>query len=256
MSQGPVLLERSGRAATVRLNRPPLNILDIATIEALDSALAELANDSDVQLVVLRGAGGKAFSAGVSIQDHTPEKVDGMLKGFHGAIRRLRDLEAVTLAAIDGHCLGGGMELAFACDMALAAEECKFGLPEILLGCYPPVAAAMFPQRIGTQRAFEMALTGRNYTSAEILAMGLLNACVPKSEFEARLEAFTGDLLAKSGAVLRLTKRALRAGESQPFRPALHQAERIYLDELCATADIEEGIQAFLEKRTAVWKHR
>ena len=258
MSDAPIRIERGThgeRMATLWLERPPLNILDIPTIAALDSALAELARADDLQLVVLRG-GGKAFSAGVSIQDHTPDRVDGMLRGFHGAIRRLRALAAVTLAAIDGHCLGGGMELALSCDLALAADEARFGLPEIELGCYPPVAAALFPQRIGAQHAMEMALLGRNYTCAEIAAFGLLNWHAPRADFDAKLSEVCDALLAKSGAVLRLTKRALRAGEAQPFGPALDEAERIYLQDLCRTEDIAEGIGAFLEKRKPSWKHR
>jgi len=251
-----VCVERRERVATVWLERPPLHILDIPTIAALDAAFADLARVEGVQLVVVRGRGGKAFSAGVSIQDHTPDKVDAMLTGFHGAIRRLRALEAVTLAAIDGHCLGGGMELAFSCDLALAAEESTFGLPEIKLGCYPPVAAALFPQRIGMQHTLEMALTGRNYTCAEIAALGLLNWRVPRADFAAKLDEIEALLLGTSGAVLKLTKRAARAGERQAFGPALDEAERIYLQELCRTADIEEGIGAFLAKRRPEWKHR
>jgi cyclohexa-1,5-dienecarbonyl-CoA hydratase len=252
----PVTLERGERSATIWLDRPPLHILDIPTIAALDAAIAELAGLHDVQLVLLRGRGGKAFSAGVSIQDHTPDKVDAMLRGFHGAIRRLRALEAVTLAAIDGHCLGGGMELALSCDLALASDESTFGLPEIKLGCYPPVAAALFPRRIGTARTLELALFGKNLTAAEVDALGLLNWRVPRADFEGRLAEISGELLGTSGAVLKLTKRAVRAGETDAFGPALDEAERIYLEELCKTADIEEGIAAFLAKRKPEWKHR
>jgi len=138
----------------------------------------------------------------------------------------------------------------------LAAEESTFGLPEIKLGCYPPVAAALFPQRIGLQHTLEMALTGRNYTGAEIAALGLLNWRVPRVDFAAKLDEVVAGLLATSGAVLKLTKRAARAGETQAFGPALDEAERIYLQELCRTADIEEGIGAFLGKRKPEWKHR
>ncbi len=104
-----LVVEREGRAATLTFGRPPLNILDLDLLAGLDAAIASLAEDRELQLVFVRGAGEKAFSAGVSVQDHTPDKIDRMLLSFHGALARLRDLEALTVALVDGHCLGGGM---------------------------------------------------------------------------------------------------------------------------------------------------
>src|SRR5688572_5410940 len=112
MDSPTLLLVREGRTATVSLNRPPLNILDIPMIERLDEALGKLGGDSELQLVVVKGAGDRAFSAGVSVQDHTPDKVGPMLATLHAALKKLRTLPAVTVAAVQGHCLGGGMEVA------------------------------------------------------------------------------------------------------------------------------------------------
>ncbi len=252
----PVRLERGERTATITIDRPPLNILDIPTIAALERALAELERDATLQLVVVRGAGEKAFSAGVSVADHTPDKVAPMLHAFHGALGRLWALEATTLAVVHGHCLGGGMELAMVCDLVLASDDAKLGQPEIQLACYPPVAAALYPALVGARRAHEMLLTGRPYSAAEAHGLGLLNWMVPRAELEAKLAAISTDLLSRSAAVARLTKRALRAGESLAFPAALAEAERIYLEELAATADMNEGIAAFLAKRPAAWKHR
>jgi len=252
----PVRLERGERMATITIDRPPLNILDIPTITALDAALRELESDPILQLVVVRGAGEKAFSAGVSVADHTPEKVAPMLRAFHAALHRLWALEATTLAVVHGHCLGGGMELAMVCDLVLASDDAKFAQPEIQLACYPPVAAALYPAAIGARRASEMLLTGRPYSAAEAERLGLVNWLVPRAELDTKLAAVTKDLLSRSAAVARLTKRALRAGETQAFPAALAAAERIYLEELAATADMNEGIAAFLAKRPAAWKHR
>jgi len=251
----PVAVERDGRVATLRLDRPPLNILDLETIAALDAALAAVAADPGVQVVVLRGAGERAFSAGVAVQDHTPDKLEGMLAGFHGAIRRLRDLAAVSIAAVDGHCLGGGLELAAACDLLLATDRSRFGQPEIQLGCYPPVAAALYPSRIGWGRSVDLLLTGRTLGAAEAERWGLAHRVVPAAELDLRLAELVRDLTAKSGAVARLTKRALAAGAEQPFEPALAAAERIYLEELRHCGDMAEGIAAFMAKRPAVWRH-
>jgi cyclohexa-1,5-dienecarbonyl-CoA hydratase len=250
----PILLERDGRAAALTLNRPPLNILDIPAIERLGAVVSELAADPDLQVVVLRGAGPKAFSAGVSIQDHTPDKVGPMLEGLHGAVRRLRGLDAVTVAAVHGHCLGGGMELALACDLVIATEDARFGQPEIELGCYPPVAAALYPSLIGAGRTLDLLLTGRTLSCEEAERMGLVARRVP--DLDAAVGEAVAAILARSAPVTRLTKRAVRAGRDLGFSEALDAAESLYLEELCRTEDMEEGIAAFLAKRRPVWKHR
>jgi cyclohexa-1,5-dienecarbonyl-CoA hydratase len=248
-----LLVTRDGRAATVTLDRPPLNILDIPTLERLAAALAELERDPDLQVVVVRGAGDRAFSAGVSVQDHTPDKVGAMLATLHGAVKKLRTLPAVTVAAVHGHCLGGGMELALACDVVIATEDARFGQPEIELGCYPPVAAALYPSLIGPGRTLDLLLTGRTLSCQEAEAMGLVARRV--ASLDQGIAELTAAILSKSAAVTRLTKRAVQTGE-QAFFAALDANERLYLDELCPTADMAEGLAAFLEKRRPVWKHR
>lgn len=245
-----------GRRATVWLDRPPLNILDLETIAALDAAIAGLADDEAPPLLVLRGAGPKAFSAGVSVEDHTPDKVGAMLAGFHGVIRRLDAYPAVTVAAVDGHCLGGGMELALVCDLVVASERSRFGQPEIELGCYPPVAAALYPRLAGSPRANDLLLTGRKLSAAEAESMGLVSRIAPAERFAEELAALLDSLDAKSAAVLALTKRALRAGREQPFSLALDTAERLYLQDLTQTEDMIEGTNAFLARRAPVWRHR
>ncbi len=252
-----VRIERSAgaRVATIVLDRPPLNILDLETIERLDAALASLA-DPDLQLVLVRGAGARAFSAGVAVQDHTADRIAAMLAGLHGAVRRLDALPAVTIAAIHGHCLGGGMELALACDLVLAADDARFGQPEIELGCFPPVAAALYPRRLGAARTLELLLTGRTLSAAEAEALGLVAWRCAAGDLDAGIARVTAELTAKSAVVMQLTKRAVRAGRDLGFPASLAETERIYLDELAGTADMEEGLAAFLAKRPPVWRHR
>lgn len=253
----PLRLERSARVARLTLDRPPLQILDLELLAALDGALAELGEDPALQLVVLAATGDRAFSAGVSVADHTPDRIETMLASFHGALRRLRALDALTLALVDGHCLGGGMELACACDLVYATERSRFGQPEILLGCYPPAAAALYPRRIGAGRTLELLLTGRALDAAEAERLGFVQARVAdRAALESRAAELEASLLERSAAVARLTKRAVRAGEALPFLPALAEAERLYLGELAATADMAEGLAAFLEKRPPVWRQR
>lgn len=254
MSEPTVQVLRDGRAATVTLNRPPLNILDIPTIARLGEVIAELAADPDLQVVFLRGAGDRAFSAGVSVQDHTADKVVSMLESLHGTIRRLRTLDAVTVAAVHGHCLGGGMELALSCDLVIATEDARFGQPEIDLGCYPPVAAALYPSLLGAGRTLDLVLTGRILNCEEAERMGIVTRVV--DDLDRGIARFSEEIGGKSVAVTRLAKKAVRAGRDRAFADALAETERVYAEELCRTEDMEEGVAAFLEKRQPMWKHR
>ncbi|HEY4593149.1 MAG TPA: enoyl-CoA hydratase/isomerase family protein, partial [Thermoanaerobaculia bacterium] len=126
MVPNTVHLHRDPRVATLTIDRPPLNILDIPTIDLLGERIAGLAADPEILVIVLRGHGDRAFSAGVAVQDHTPDRVGPMLESLHGTIRRLRDLDAITIAAVHGHCLGGGMELAMSCDLVIASDNARF----------------------------------------------------------------------------------------------------------------------------------
>ncbi len=251
-----VRLDRRGRAVTLTLDRPPLNVLDLAALGELGERLRELETDDGVQLLVVRGAGGRAFSAGVAVEDHTRERAPRMLERFHRALAVLGRLRCVTLAVVEGHCLGGGMELATACDLLLAADGSRFGQPEIEVGCYPPFAAAAYPRRLGGGRTLELLLTGRRLDCAEAERLGIVTHRAPACQLEARLEELTETILSKSAAVTGLLKRAVREGCERPFAEALAATERLYLDELLASADVEEGVAAFLEKRSPRWKHQ
>jgi cyclohexa-1,5-dienecarbonyl-CoA hydratase len=257
MSEETVHVQTSERAAWLTIDRPPLNILDIPTIQQLGAAIATLDQlGHDLQVVVVRGAGERAFSAGVAVQDHTPDLVGPMLESFHRAIRLLRDLPAVTIAAVQGHCLGGGMELALACDLVIAADESRFGQPEVELGCYPPVAAALYPSLIGPGRTLDLLLTGRTLDCLEAERLGLVTRRVPRAGLEAAVHELVGQITGKSAPVTRLIKAAVRAGRDLGFSAGLAEAERLYLHDLAATEDMQEGIAAFLEKRKPDWKHR
>jgi cyclohexa-1,5-dienecarbonyl-CoA hydratase len=251
-----VLYSRQDRVGELTLNQPPLNILDLETLEELGRRLDELAGDSELQLLWLRAAGEEAFSAGSSVQDHTPDRARAMLTAFHRAVTTLRALPAVTIAVVRGHCLGGGLELAACCDMVLAADDSRFGQPEVDLGCFPPVAAALFPARLGSGRTLELLLSGRLLDCAEAERLGLVTWRVPTAELEQKSSEISKRLTAKSGAVTRRIKRAVQAARGRSFADALAETERIYLEELLGTEDASEGVAAFLAKRTPQWRHR
>lgn len=251
-----IAMQRQGRLVSISIQRPPLNILDLSTIQELGRCLAELTEDGDLQVLLLRGSGEKAFSAGVAVEDHSSDKLPDMLREFHRAISLLRALPAVTIAVVRGHCLGGGMELAAGCDLIVASEESRFGQPEIKLGCFPPLAAALYPALIGSQRTFDLLLTGRTVSCETAAEMGFVSRWAPASEIEATLDELVQTLLGHSSIVTRLTKRAIRAGQSRSFAEALAQCEEIYLQELAGTEDMLEGLAAFMDKRRPTWKHR
>jgi cyclohexa-1,5-dienecarbonyl-CoA hydratase len=243
------------RVARVTLDRPPLHILDIPTIREYSAALGRVERDT-AAVCVLGSAGDRAFSAGVDISDHTRDKAATMLETFHALIRKVRRIECVTIAAVRGVALGGGFELALACDMIVAEEGATFGVPEIWLGCFPPVAAVLLPRHVTPQKAYELILSGEPITAVEAMELGLVNALAPRGKLEDTLDRFTARFTEKSVAALRVAKRALRASEETTFGAALEQTERIYLEDLMRTHDAEEGIRAFLERREPKWEDR
>src|SRR5208282_1285595 len=241
--------------ARITLNQPPLNIIDIPMLEEIHSALARIHSENEVKVLVIDHQG-KAFSAGVSIRDHTPDKVSDMIEKFHGMFRLLHSLALPTLALVDGMALGGGCELATFCDMVIASERATFGQPEIKVGVFPPVAAVIFPHLVGRNRALELLLTGEVIDAAEAKAMGLINKVFPTQEFHQKADEFIGKLTSLSAPVLKLTKRAVDRGLYANISEAITSVEELYLGELMQTEDAHEGLNAYLEKRKPTWKNK
>src|SRR5438034_5482243 len=240
------------RVARITIDRPPLNVLDIATMRELDATLARVL--PECEFLVFSGSGPKGFSAGAEVRDHAPERVGEMLGAFHAIFRRLARAECVTIAAVRGYCLGGGMELATFCDFVLATESAKFGQPEIKPGCFPPVALVTLPCLMGMQAAAHLILTAHQISAAEAHRLGLVSRVVPDNELPAAVGALLDELRALSPSALRLTRKALARLHSPDFLAQLEEAERLYLSELMQTHDAQEGVRAFLAKRKPVWK--
>ncbi|UCG75855.1 MAG: enoyl-CoA hydratase/isomerase family protein [Gemmatimonadota bacterium] len=247
-------LERpAAGVARLVLDRPPLNVLHLPMLGEMERAIAELAADRELKLLVLTGPG-KAFCAGVDVADHTADRVGPMLESFHGVIQTLMLQDFPIIGAVNGAALGGGCELLLACDLVIASERAKLGQPEIQLGVFPPVAAAFLPRLIGRQAALDLILTGRVVSAAEAREMGLVGRVVPAEAFEDAVEELVGRLAALSRPVLRLTKRTVVEGLERPAWEPLDRAEEVYLRDLMELADPHEGLAAFLEKRKPVWK--
>jgi cyclohexa-1,5-dienecarbonyl-CoA hydratase len=240
----------------ITINRPPYNVLDIASMEEIKAALHRAAADTTARVVLITGSGDKAFSAGVEVADHTPEKVDRMIEVFGDLFRGLEEVPVPTVAALNGVALGGGCELAIGCDMVIAAAHAKIGQPEIKLGVFPPVAAVLMPRLIAPGKAHELILGGENLTAEEALQCGLIVRVIPKEEFATGTQAYVARFLGLSRAALVLTKKAMRAAQGRSFMDGLARADEIYLKELMATADAREGLAAYMDKRKPVWQNK
>ncbi|HTW60076.1 MAG TPA: enoyl-CoA hydratase/isomerase family protein [Terriglobales bacterium] len=241
--------------ARVVLNHPRLNVIDIPMMEELAESFGKIDARPDVCAVVLSGEG-KVFSVGVDVAAHTPDKVEEMLTKFHAVIRALVATRKVTIAAVDGHCLGGAAELAMVCDMVFTTESAQWGFPEIKLGCYPPVACTALASLVSQKRAAELILTGRTIRGTEAAEIGLATRAVADDELESAVDECMSNLRKLSSAALAIAKKSSYAWDSMHFDKGLARAEKIYLEELMKTEDAREGIRAFMEKREPQWSEK
>jgi cyclohexa-1,5-dienecarbonyl-CoA hydratase len=255
MSFATIQFHPGPRVASIVLNRPPLNIINLEMLSEFEAAWSEV-EDLQAQVVVIRGAGDRAFSAGVDVADHAPDRIGRMLEQFHRLILRIRRSDCVSIAAIHGHTLGGGAELAMMCDLIIAASDTQIGQPEISLGCYPPVAVAYLPGAIGFHKASEMVLLGEPIDALAAERLGIINRVVPPESLTDAVDTYVEKLLTKSSTVLALTKRAVREGAGRHFEKALDRSQELYLRDLIRTEDMVEVMNAFLEKRPPSWKNR
>jgi cyclohexa-1,5-dienecarbonyl-CoA hydratase len=218
----------------------------------LQQAVTDVESRPDISVMLFEGDF-RAFSAGVDIGAHLPEQIHAMLTSFHAVIRAIVGSRKITIAAVQGACLGGGAELAIVCDMVYTSRDATWGFPEIKLGCYPPVAAVALPALVGQKRASELILTGRQISGDEAVAIGLANRSARTEELDALVKQTLEELRRLSPAALSHAKKAVYAWDAIHFEKGLARAEKIYLEELASTEDAREGIIAFLEKRPPKW---
>lgn len=230
------------------------NVLDAELVRALDAALDQAEREPGLKAILVEGQG-KHFSFGASVQEHLPGEVAGMLRRFHALLLRMLDGPAPTLAVVRGQCLGGGLELVLACQRVFAARDARLGQPEIALGVFAPFASAMLAERVGRRHAEDLCLSGRSVTAEQALAMGLVDELCDADPAEQALAYARQHLLPRSASSLRFALRAVRDGLKQRLAAELPALERLYLQELMASADAVEGLQAFLAKRAPEWKN-
>jgi cyclohexa-1,5-dienecarbonyl-CoA hydratase len=247
---------RDGAWRRIILNAPPGNLLSLDVVRALGEAVHGLESQPGIKWLTVEGAGAE-FSYGAKIQEHTADAMQTVLPETHRVFKRLLAFPAPTAALVGGRCLGGGFELALACDDIIATESAAFGLPEIRLAAFPPAAAALLPVRVGASRATRAIVTGQTQDARYWYDAGLVSMVAPQSSlldaaaswFDAHLAPHSAVALSHAVAAARLTIRA-------QAEPALDQAERDYLGGLLKTDDAAEGVRAWLEKRAPKWKNQ
>ena len=228
------------------------NILDRATMRALAGIFRDARTARSLKGVCLEGAGAD-FSYGASVQEHLPGEVPAMLADFRTLFLDLLDSGVVTIAAVHGQCLGGGLELASVCHRIFASHAAQFGQPEIALGVFAPIASIVLPARLGRAHGEDLCLTGRIVRAEEARAMGLVDE-IAADPFAAAVAWARTHFGRRSASSLRFAVRAARADLTARVRAELPALEALYADELMATGDAVEGLSAFLEKRRPAWK--
>ncbi len=255
-SDSPVKLEllEDGAVWRVVLNTPRANILDREKCGRLTRIFEDARGDAGVKAVVFEGEGPN-FSFGASVQEHLPEQCADMLATFHGLFRAMLDASVVTLAAVRGYCLGGGLELAAFCNRVFATEAARLGQPEIQLGVFAPVGSVVLGERMGRGAAEDLLLSGRSITGREAHRLGLVDD-MNANPGDAALAYTREHLLPRSASSLRFAVRAARLGFGERLTAELARLEAMYMEELMRSADANEGLQAFLEKRVPRWRNR
>ena len=250
-----VLLRREERVGVIQLNRPQaLNALNSALMDELVAALQGYDADPEVGCILVTGSE-KAFAAGADIKQMAQASVVEMIDSpFIGYWDKLGRISKPIVAAVSGWCLGGGCELAMACDLIIAAESAVFGQPEINLGIIPGAGGTQrLTRAVGKSVAMDMVLTGRRLSAQEALQYGLIARLLPNEDFATAAVAVAAEIAAKSPIALRIAKEAVNHAFELPLAEGVHLERRLF-NMLFSTADQKEGMAAFVEKRPPVWQ--
>jgi len=241
--------------ARITLNRPKFNMMNIAMMNELNGLLEDLLEDDGLKCVAIDAAG-KHFCTGVEVADHKPDNVTDMIATFNRIFELTEQFEVPIIAIVQGFCLGGGMELAIACDVICAGRGAQFGQPEIKVGFFPPYAAMRLPQLIGPAKAIEICTTGKFYGAAEAHGLGMIAHVVEDDQLVEAADKMISEIQANSPLIIRLNKRAVKQHLGLSFKPALAGVSDLFLNTLMKTEDTLEGIAAYEEKRKPVWRNR
>ncbi len=251
--QVSLAIEPAGLRARLVIDNPKGNVLTASVVGMVRAKLAMLAELHSLRFLTVEAAGSD-FSFGASIQEHAPGQVERMLPDMHRMIHDLLAVPVPTAAVVQGRCLGGGFELALACDFIFAADDAMIGVPEVALAAFPPAAAALLPARVGYARSTKAILTGEARPAEEWRDAGLIVLVEPEAELGGAVDRwFEQHLAGRSASGLRHAVVAARLGLRKHVAQVLPDLERLYLNELMRTADVAEAVSAFLAKRQPTW---
>ncbi len=244
-----------GEVATLRLHRPPANLLTIALLDELNDAVLSLRSQKRLEVLILRGSP-ECFSEGIDLEEHVPERVHRLMQVYMRLYETLRMMDVIEIAAVEGRAWGAGLELALGCNLFVAADNASFKLPETSYGVFPPIACAILPRVVPRRKAMEWILTGNEISAQRLEHDGVINRVIAAADFERGLQDFVAAITAKSKPVLELAKRAQFEAYYSTFPEAMSRVQSLYLRELMELADAHNGPAAYRKGEAYEWTNR
>lgn len=261
MEKRYILFDDKTFVARITLNHPPHNVLAVPLMVEMAEAIESLNGRGDIKCILLEAAQfpnvpQKVFSAGISLEDSRADRVFQTLDAFNRVFQALSEVSKPLIVIVNGAAIGAGSELAAFGDMVIATPNAKFAQPEVKMGVFPPFAAVMLPQLIGPKKTYELILTGQPLTAEDALHVGFVNRLVPEDKLRATIDEILNRISEISGPVLEMTKQVIGSSLGLPLKQAMKKSQDIYLNQLMALEDVQEGLRAVLEKRKPVWKNK
>ena len=244
-----------GEIARLTLDRPEHNLLNERMLGEVAAGINSVSEQREIKLIVIDSAA-KAFCGGIELGEYTQRRVFQLLDAFHGAFSAMLDTSKPVLVVVNGPAFGGGAELAALGDLVVATPKARFAQPEIKLGVFPPLAAAILPYILGPKVALELVLTGEAMTAERAREVGLVNWVVPEDELQKKVDDLIAKVTAQSGPVLHMAKKAILGSLGLPLREGVRNSMKVFLNELADLEDSQEGLRALVEKRPPKWKNR
>jgi cyclohexa-1,5-dienecarbonyl-CoA hydratase len=251
-----IRFDTSSFAARLTLNQPPFNVLSVPLMEEMAAALESLNGRGDIKCVVLDSSSPKAFSAGISLEDSKPDRVFQTLEAFNRVFQAIAEISKPLIVAVDGPAIGAGSELVAFGDLVIATPNARFAQPEVKMGIFPPFAAVMLPAVIGPKKTYELILTGQALSAEEAYTLGFVNKVVPENDLAQAVNEIVARIGEFSSPVLEMTKSVIANSVGMPLDLAMKKSQDIYLNQLMALEDVQEGLRARVEQRKPVWKNR
>ncbi|HXX20209.1 MAG TPA: enoyl-CoA hydratase/isomerase family protein [Candidatus Acidoferrum sp.] len=250
-----VKIKIESEVARITLDRPDHNLLNERMLAELAAGINTLGERNEIKLMILDSAG-KTFCGGIELGEYTQRRVFQLLDAFHGAFAAMLDTSKPLLVVVNGPAYGGGAELAALGDLVIATPKARFAQPEIKLGVFPPLAAAVLPYILGPKQALELVLTGEAMSAERARDLGLVNWLVSEEELEKKVAEVGAKVTAQSGPVLTMAKKAILGSLGLPLRDGVRNSMKVFLNELAELEDSQEGVRALVEKRAPKWKNR